>query len=535
MADTGFIFTETQDWVSDKQEIWRDLFPLVPAPNPRVLEIGTWEGRSAVFLLTELCANGGEIVCVDHFDLLTTSAGRDRYKVVSHNLGLTKKPFRLLDDFSTPALMQLLNEELTREAPGYDWIYIDGSHEAADTFLDGEMAWRLAKKGAIMCFDDYHWPAENEASVHHPKRGIDAFLLLHQGEFDLIATAASDYQVFLKKTVEMRIGFLTKPTSPTLHHVPAKELGYGMNLAVATDSDFAMGAAVAVRSAVETTRIGKDSTRMSIYVLDCGLTADDRTMISKSVPTHDGVTLVFIDLPHDSLTKKNGAVWAKVDMIQVLPVERVLYLDADVLVLRSLKDLWRTDLGGKPLGAVRDVGFPKGHEEVKGPYFNAGVMLVDLATARRELGELKALAMKGLPFLDQDALNLHFRTRWLSLAQEWNAQGLGTYADLPSGDREDIADDLVAMKAQPRIVHFTGSVHPTLAEVLNPFVKFSAKPWGYASAPNHPFCSAWWDVLERTAWKGVRMSNAFIESREAKYEEALRMGAADFGRVLGRE
>ena len=30
-------------------------------------------------------------------------------------------------------------------------------HEANDTFLDGELVWRLARKGAMVIFDDYEW------------------------------------------------------------------------------------------------------------------------------------------------------------------------------------------------------------------------------------------------------------------------------------------------------------------------------------------------------------------------------------------
>ncbi|KAJ6585017.1 nucleotide-diphospho-sugar transferase [Mycena capillaripes] len=536
MADeqeSGYIFTPTQDWFSHNIKTWRPLFPLV-GPNPRVLEIGSWEGRSAVFLLKELCSDGGEIVCIDHFDLLETAAGRERYKKLTHNLELTKKPFRVMDEFSVPALTKLLGEEMERPAPGYDWIYVDGSHEAGDTFLDGELAWRLAKKGAIIVFDDYHWPAEPEESVHHPKRGIDAFLLLHHDEFDLLSSA-SEYQVILRKTSEMRIGFLMKPKSPRPQIALEEGLGYGINLAVAADSKFAMGAAVAIRSAVEKTCTVEDPTRLSVYVVDCGLSADDKRMIRESVPVQDNVTLVFIDLPRNSLTEKMGAVWAKLDMINsnTLPVERVLALDADVLVLGSLKDLWRTDLGGKPVGAARDIGFPNGHDDVQGAYFNAGVLLFDLNLARQKYGQLEALSKTPFKFHDQDALNIHFRGEWTSIAQEWNAQGLGTYADLPSSDRDGIAAELAAMKSQPRIVHFTGPLHPSMAETLNPFVKYSAKPWGYASAPNNPFCEAWWDMLEKTAWKGVKGSAAYIEYRKARYEEALKTGAAEFQKVLG--
>ena len=56
-----FTFTHTQDWFSHNIDTWTALFPLVQSLKPRVLEIGSWEGRSAVFLLTHLCRDGGDI------------------------------------------------------------------------------------------------------------------------------------------------------------------------------------------------------------------------------------------------------------------------------------------------------------------------------------------------------------------------------------------------------------------------------------------------------------------------------------------
>ena len=126
----------------------------VQSTNPRALEIGSWEGRSAVFLLENLCQTG-EVVCIDHFDLLDTPAGRARFERLNRNLALTGGKFRVFDEFSVPALMKLLEEEVSAEKPGFDWIYVDGSHLADDTFLDGELAWRLARTGAIVIFDDY--------------------------------------------------------------------------------------------------------------------------------------------------------------------------------------------------------------------------------------------------------------------------------------------------------------------------------------------------------------------------------------------
>jgi hypothetical protein len=67
---------------------------------------------------------------------MDTDAGRERYARIKHNLTLAGGgTFRILDLFSVPALMTLLGEEMKLENPaaGFDWIYVDGSHEADDT------------------------------------------------------------------------------------------------------------------------------------------------------------------------------------------------------------------------------------------------------------------------------------------------------------------------------------------------------------------------------------------------------------------
>ncbi|KIK71957.1 hypothetical protein PAXRUDRAFT_22583, partial [Paxillus rubicundulus Ve08.2h10] len=184
-ASTGaYEFTQSQDWFTSNISSWKNLFSLVTAQEPRVLEIGSWEGRSAVFLLSTLCSTGGELVCVDHFDLMGTAEGRERYRKITHNLALTGRPTRVLPQFSVPALYTLLQEEMNKDhGAGFDWIYIDGSHRADDTLLDAELAWRLARRGCVFIFDDYKWPEQPVESPYHPRRGIDAFLALHAGEY----------------------------------------------------------------------------------------------------------------------------------------------------------------------------------------------------------------------------------------------------------------------------------------------------------------------------------------------------------------
>ena len=125
-----------------------------------------------------------------------------------------------------------------------------------------------------------------------------------------------------------------------------------------------------------------------------------------------------------------------------------------MLVLGDLAELWNTDLQGKAIGAAPDVGYPKGHPGVdltkmhsdhasllgdgvsaigtqdtsdSPTYFNAGVLLMDLARMRSSAAELTRLARSAtnLHFRDQDVLNMNFARDWTELSLKYNAQGLG--------------------------------------------------------------------------------------------------------------
>ena len=102
---------------------------------------------------------------------------------------------------------------------------------------------------------------------------------------------------------------------------------------------------------------------------------------------------------------------------------------------------------------------------------------------------------------------------------------IGTYADIATSERKLLSLD--EMYNSPVIVHFTGPVHPSLVKVLNPWVQpYTAKPWGYAGSPGHPFADVWWEVLERTAWAGIRDTVSYKACHEAAKQRVL-SGARD--------
>ena len=419
--------------------------------------------------------------------------------------------------------MVLLEEAAKNEITGFDWLYIDGSHRADDTFLDAELAWRLANEGAIFIFDDYHWEVQPHDSPHHPKPGIDAFMKLHKDEFDVIS---SGYQMVLQKKTKMHIGFLVENSAPV--DIKADAFGYSVNVALVADPSYAMPATVTIHSVVK-----HSARRLTFYVIDCGLQLEDKERMMLSIAEKPNVSLVFVPLNSDGLGASLGTVWAKVDLIDLLQVERVLYLDADILARGDVGGLWDTDLGGKLLGACPDVGFPLGHEKIqRGPYFNAGVLLMDLTKIRREAQGLKDLAkpMLSSKFVEQDAMNVHFRGAWKSLGLEWNAQGLGTYAEFHTADRE--ATNLHEM-ANPILVHFTGPVSPPLPLVLNPYVQpCVSKPWGYAKAKGHPYAEEWWSALKETPWAEWVKSEEYFAWYENEKGKAKAQALEDFDRAV---
>jgi lipopolysaccharide biosynthesis glycosyltransferase len=177
---------------------------------------------------------------------------------------------------------------------------------------------------------------------------------------------------------------------------------------------------------------------------------------------------------------------------------RVLYLDADTLVLDSLAELYSTDLLGHTVAAVRDAPSPWAAGPVgtpwrelgltpSSPHMNAGVLLIDLERWRAE-----RVGARGLEILrtlrprwgDQDALNTVLEGRWLELPRRWNLQT----QDL-IGDSHAWAlwpDDVGEAVARPAVVHITGL----------------DKPWKVGSA--HPMTEQWFTWLDRTAWSGWR-------------------------------
>lgn len=136
----------------------------------------------------------------------------------------------------------------------------------------------------------------------------------------------------------------------------------------------------------------------------------------------DGVTVKILpqkeaDLFYIRDTHVSKTSLLKYYIADALPdLDKVLYIDSDVLVLHDLNKLYQTDISNVYLAAVKDPSwfFENTHVvelnlEERGFYFNSGVMLLNLAKFRQD-GLLKQLEDytndNFRTYMDQDALNV---------------------------------------------------------------------------------------------------------------------------------
>jgi lipopolysaccharide biosynthesis glycosyltransferase len=193
------------------------------------------------------------------------------------------------------------------------------------------------------------------------------------------------------------------------------------------------------------------------------------------------------------------ATYYKLFMGELLPqgLQKVIYLDSDVVVRGRLDELWNSCYGNFIAGAVTD-SYVEANPQIKSnlgldsalPYFNAGVLLIDLNRWRQANVGSEAVAFAQryadrISFADQCPLNWVLRDRWMKLPEIWNLQT----ASMVVGSQYGFLNYSRAAKERglaAKIIHFSGP----------------SKPWHYMNS--HPLKRDYLAYVSRTAWKQYR-------------------------------
>lgn len=209
-----------------------------------------------------------------------------------------------------------------------------------------------------------------------------------------------------------------------------------MNVVYASNDNYARHLAVSLTSLLDhNKKVGS----LSIWILSMGLTKEtkDRLLSIASDFKRELSVIELGDLKerfsHEVDTGGfDLSIMARLFLGEVLPsnIKRVLYLDCDTVVLSSLKKLWDTDLHSYLLGAVMEPTiYPCIKEEIglksEEPYFNSGVLLIDLNQWREEKAQKKLLdfyrSKGGRLFAgDQDTINGSLKGRIMPLSPQYN-------------------------------------------------------------------------------------------------------------------
>ena len=97
---------------------------------------------------------------------------------------------------------------------------------------------------------------------------------------------------------------------------------------------------------------------------------------------------------------------------KILNEEKILYIDADAIVVDNIKELWNIELNNKALAGVKESGEWSKHLGIEGmddKYINSGVILMNLELIRKEkLDEamIDLLNKKYYAYPDQDVINI---------------------------------------------------------------------------------------------------------------------------------
>lgn len=226
---------------------------------------------------------------------------------------------------------------------------------------------------------------------------------------------------------------------------------------------FAIGIGVTIATALEQI---PTTTSTRIHILDGGIPEvwQDR-MIQAVQKIHPSATLHFYSLDRFDFRSLNPGhngsrmYYARLAMGEILnKVNKVIYLDADTLVIGNLAELWTMNLRGKlafacPDRKVKRLGedcpWELSASEKEYPYFNSGVMLVDLAGWRHigvytQSAPLAASAKTLLKWHDQTLLNYILKGSIELLPETWNWQRNNKQSD----------------SQELKIIHFTTPTKP---------------------------------------------------------------------------
>lgn len=301
-----------------------------------------------------------------------------------------------------------------------------------------------------------------------------------------------------------------------------------MEIVTCFDHGFVMPTGVMIYSLCK----NNTDTKINFHLLvDKTVTEEDKNDLRQTVSDFMGECLfysvdncLFDDLPSsESRYDFTSAIYYRLLVAEILPkaIDKVLYLDGDLIVRQSLLPLWETDISEFAVAAVYERPYQMtdsvffdfdrlGYSPQLG-YFNSGVMLINLDFWRRNQITKKLFGLlndypEKLVLGDQDCLNIVLKENKLELPPKYNL--ISSFLHAESFDKTQSEEEVRIGIENPVIAHFT-----------------TDKPWYKYVRDSHPYGSTFIKYQDETIWKGQRVDRRPIKRK-------LRNAVADIMRSL---
>lgn len=231
--------------------------------------------------------------------------------------------------------------------------------------------------------------------------------------------------------------------------LPVKTLAENINVVFTIDNNYPVFTLLVINSILQN---NESNSKYKFYIIENDMTSKNKKKMSNYIQMRNQeVEFIHFDTSiidngeffYTFSKSERESQWitriamARILMADLLPknIDRVLYLDGDILVTGDIRELYYTDLGKNLAGMVLQFGFEQ-------DYYNSGVILADLKKWRDEnISEqmLEFLENNKTRFIyekpnsnsflypDQDLINNVLATRIKQLPNKWNNQVLGGY------------------------------------------------------------------------------------------------------------
>lgn len=223
--------------------------------------------------------------------------------------------------------------------------------------------------------------------------------------------------------------------------------------------------------------------KITVYLMNKELTNEHITAFRNFLNKKCNAELVCVDvtkIPFDDMPVVDHfsiEMYYRILAQDVLPrnVDRVLWLDADIVILKDITEFYYQDFGGNCMVVTPDVrhsepfiqnlkekiGLPKEHK-----YFNSGVLLLNLDLIRKtystkEIFEVCEQLKDRLTYPDQDILNWLYKDKVKYCDTFFYNYQLYEGQDLNEEEMNKVA-----------VLHYTGFEKPWKYRTVNKFSKY---------------------------------------------------------------